>query len=132
MPKTHIRKGGKNQWTTAQLQAAVKAVEAGESVRGAAAKFGIPKSTLHDHAKGKSTKRFGGPSTVLTPAEEKEVVTVCAVLQEVGFPLTKSTLSMALKDYIEAKGRANPFTDGIPGRAWWTGFFQRNPQLSQR
>ena len=131
MPRTHIRKGGKNQWTTVQLEAALKAVESGESVHGVAAKFGIPKSTLHDHVKGKSTKRFGGPSTVLTPAEEKEVATSCAVLQEVGFPLTRSTLSIALRDYIEAKGRANPFTDGIPGRAWWSGFFNRNPQLSQ-
>ena len=37
----------------------------------------IPSSTLYDHIKGKSTKRYGYAPTVLT-AEEKEVVTDAA------------------------------------------------------
>ena len=34
----------------------------------------IPKSTLHDHLSGTSSKRYGGPPTVLTASEEKEIV----------------------------------------------------------
>ena len=43
----------KNQWTDG---AAKEAVGSGMSIRGAALKYGIPKSTLQDHLKGKSTK----------------------------------------------------------------------------
>ena len=39
--------------------------------------YGIQSSTLYDHIKGKSTKRYGCAPTVLT-AEEKEIVTGAA------------------------------------------------------
>jgi hypothetical protein len=70
MPK-YIKKGVKNQWSDAQLAAAKKSVAEGMSVRGAGVKYGIPKTTLSNHLKGVSKKRYGGPSTILTPEEEK-------------------------------------------------------------
>lgn len=133
MPRTYVKKGTKNHWTDAQLAAAKKAVTSGDmSVRAAGARYGIPKSTLSDHLKGISKKRYGGPSTVLTPAEEKELVTSCLVMQELGFPLTKYHVSLAVMEYLKDGERDSHFRDGIPGRDWWVGFFRRHPELVQR
>ena len=127
------RKGTKNAWTDVQLKAAKEAVQSGElSIRKAGEKFGIPKSTLQDHVKGTSTKRYGGPHTVLTPIEEKEIATICVVMQERGFPLTRDFVSVTVRDYLRDQGRANPFTNGIPGYDWWSRFLRRNPNLSER
>ena len=78
MPTVYKNKGEKNLWNDEQLHAAMEAVSSGELKAHAAAKqYGIPSSTLHDHIKGKSTKRYGCAPTVLT-AEEKEIVTGAA------------------------------------------------------
>ena len=80
----------KNKWSDEQLAAAMDAVKVDKiSIKCAAKKFGIPASTLSDHVKGKSTKRYGGPFTVLTRNEEQEIVVACQVLQQFGFPMTK-------------------------------------------
>ena len=95
MPRKYTRGDRKNKWTDKQLELALDAVKKGEmNTHRAALKFGIPSSTLHDHVKGKSRKRFGGPPMVLTFSEEKEIVRVCETLQEFGFPLTKDIVSM--------------------------------------
>ena len=73
MPTVYKNKGEKNLWSDEQLHAAMEAVSSGELKAHTAAKqCGIPSSTLHDHIKGKSTKRYGCAPTVLT-AEEKIV-----------------------------------------------------------
>ena len=65
MPRVYAKKGQKNKWTDVQLAAAIKAVQSKNmSVRAAGMKFGIPKSTLQDHLKGVSKKRYGGPSSM--------------------------------------------------------------------
>ena len=133
MPKAYVKKGKTNNWTDAQLVAAMKAAQSKElSVRSAAAKYGIPKSTLQDHVQGISTKRYGGPPTVLTADEEKEVVRSCLAMQQFGFPLTRDFVKVALRDFLKARGRSNQFTDGVPGRSWWGGFFRRHPELVER
>ena len=133
MPRVYIRKGIRNQWTDAQLAAAKQAVQSGElSIRAAGIKYGVPKTTLSHHLSGESTKRYGGPKTVLTAAEEKEIVISCQVLQELGFPLTKDHVSVAVRDYLAEGGRGHHFRDGIPGYDWWVGFFRRHPKLVER
>jgi len=60
------------------LHTAMEVVSSGELKAHAAAKqYGIPSSTLYDHIKGKSTKRYGSAPTVLT-AEEKVIGTGAA------------------------------------------------------
>jgi hypothetical protein len=133
MPTKYIKKGSKNNWTEIQLAAAMDAVQQGKlSVRGASTKHGIPRSTLHDHLSGTSTKRYGGPSTVLTAEEEKEIVRSCLVMQEFGFPLNRELVSRVVKDFLADRDRSSLFTQGIPGRSWWSGFFRRHPQLVER
>ena len=133
MPRRHQRSGCRNQWSDEQLQAALEGVRSGKmKAHAAALKFCIPSSTLYDHLKGKSRRRYGGHPTILTCAEEKEIVTSCQVLQEFGYPLTKDIVGIIVRDYITACRRENPFTDSTPGYDWWCGFLRRWPKLTQR
>ena len=55
------------------------------------------------------------------------------VLQEMGFPLDRSSLSNVISDYLRANARENPFPDDLPGPDWFVGFFKRwKSALSQR
>ena len=134
MPRCYQhRSSQKNKWSNDQLQAALKAVQEGElKPHRAAVQYGIPPSTLYDHLKGKSKKRYGGPPTVLTCAEEKEIATACEVLQQFGYPLTTNLVGAIVRDYVTAAERPTLFRNSIPGYDWWQGFLQRWPQLSQR
>ena len=115
MPRTYIRKGIKNKWSDEQLKAAMAAVSSKQlRPEAAARKFSIPASTLRDHLSGKSKRRYGGRGTILTPDEEKEIERVCQVMQELGFPLTKEFVSVALRDYLAETGRHKKLKDGMP------------------
>lgn len=95
--------------------------------------YGIPKSTLSDHVRSVSSKRYGGGSTVLTLDEEREIVITCQVLAEMGFPLTKAYVEVVVRDYLRSEGRSSVFgPSGLPGRSWWDGFSSRWPTLVQR
>ena len=133
MPRTYIRKGTKNKWSDEQLKAAMAAVSSKQlRPEAAARKFSIPASTLRDHLSGKSKRRYGGRGTILTPDEEKEIERVCQVMQELGFPLTKEFVSVALRDYLAETGRHKKLKDGMPTYDWWWEFFKRHPRLVQR
>ena len=104
----------KNKWSNDQLQAALKAVQEGElKPHRAAVQYGIPPSTLYDHLKGKSKKRYGGPPTVLTCAEEKEIAMACEVLQQFGYPLTTNLVGAIVRDYVTAAERPTLFRNSI-------------------
>ena len=133
MPRHYRRSNKKNNWSDRQLESALEAVKKGElNPHRAAMKYGVPSSTLYDHLKGKSKKRYGGPSTVLSPSEEKEIVRSCEILQGLGFPLTRDMVGLIIRDYLRNCDRPNPFKDSIPQQDWWSGFFRRWPILSER
>ena len=52
-------------------------------VSAAVARFGIPHSTLYDHAK-RDIRIGGGSPAILSHAEEKEIFVTLQVLQEMG------------------------------------------------
>ena len=133
MPRTYKRAGSRNKWTDEQLESAMKAVRKDKmKPHKAATMFGIPSSTLYDHLKGKSRKRFGGHPTVLSHVEEKEIARICEVLQQFGFPLTTDIVGIIIRDFLNDSERPNPFKDSVPGYDWWRGFLRRWPNLAQR
>lgn len=132
MPRKYIKKGRNNQWTSAQLTAALLSVKEGMSIRGAATRYHIPSSTLHDHVSGKSSTVCRGAPTVLTASEEKEIVRACQVMQSLAFPVTREFVSVVVRDYLQDRGRSGRFRDGIPGPDWWSGFFRRHSDLVER
>lgn len=54
-------------WTPSQIRIAIEEVRRGNSVRSTANKYGIPKSTLHAHAKG-IYKKFANPPLWQAPS----------------------------------------------------------------
>ena len=68
----------------------------------------------------------------MTVTEERETVKTCKVLQELGFGLTRETVSKVISDFLRDSARPSPFTGGLPGPDWWVGFMQRWPTLSER
>jgi hypothetical protein len=58
-------------WSDSALEAAVHAVDVGESIRGASKCFGIPPTSLRDHIYGRSLGRKRGRQGVLRKHEEE-------------------------------------------------------------
>ena len=114
------------------VAAAVAEVHAGASLRRTAAKFDIPRSTLHDQITGKRKQVGKGGPTVLTHDEEREIALTCMVLADMGFGLTKPLLEVVVFEYLKENCINNPFRDGVPGKDWWQRFLKRWPCLSQR
>ena len=115
------------------FQAALNDIKTGKlNVHAASKAYGIPKSTLYDHVRGKYQKRNAGHPTVLSAAEEKEIAYTCEILQTMAFPLSRDIVSMVVQRYLAQVKRTNPFTNGIPGEAWWKGFLRRWPCLTER
>ena len=61
------------------------------------------------------------------------IVQCCIVLQEMGCPLCRSSLTNVISDYLKANARENPFPGDLPGPDWFVSFFKRwKSALSQR
>ena len=134
MVRTYSRKKP-SRYTPEQLKAAVEAVNRGEvKLCQASRKYGIPLTTLGDHAKRGLTRIGAGSPTILTENEEKEIVVSVQVLQEIGFGLTKELVGVVVRDYLkDQEFRPNPFKEGVPGRDWWSRFLKRwSSELSVR
>ena len=74
-----------------RLGAAIDALENKElSLREAAERYDIPKSTLHDHVSGGHTRCGAGRPPVLNALEEKSIVRSCQELAQLGFGVDRS------------------------------------------
>ena len=73
---------------------------------------------------GKSGKVGAGRPSVLTPAEEKEIVVTCQVLQELGYGLTREIVTDVIHHFLKDQGWLSPKT-ALPvltgGRHSWGG-----------
>ena len=85
----------------------------GLSYRKAAAQYGIPQSTLHDHVTGKAASSKRGPPTVLMAAEEQMLVDRALHSADIG---TQEQLCATVKEIRDKDGRENFFTDNYPGK----------------
>lgn len=99
------------------------------SVRKAAQKWKLGKSTLHDYIKGIHTKPVGR-QPVLSPDEEHMLCTRIITLAEWGFPLDVMDLRMLVKAYLDRRGIVCPrFTNNVPGRDWGYSFLKRHKDV---
>ena len=133
MPRQYNRKRQGPKWNAEDLKAALEQIKSnGTTISVAAARFGIPKTTLHAHLRGFRQKVGAGRMTILTPRKEKEIVVSLQVLQEMGYPLTCELAAGVIHDYLKDQIIPNPFADDLPGRDWWAGFFSRWKRLGER
>ena len=103
------------------------------SMYSAAKQYKIPRTTLlrHIHTPDGKELKVGVP-TVLSSADEIEIVSTCHLFAEWGFGLSKQDVVNVVTDYLKSTKKPNPFKDGIPGEAWWLGFLKRHPDLVKR
>ena len=89
----------------ANMQKAMAAVDKGESIRTAAIKFNIPRSTLHDRIKGKvkmGARR--GPASYLTTEEEEELANFLVRCAEIGYAHSLSQVLSLVQRIVDSKG----------------------------
>ena len=132
MVRTYKRKTS-TKYTPEALQAAVKAIkEHGMSRSAAAYRFDVPPPTCFYHISGEYSKVGAEASTILSSAEEKEIVITLQVLQEIGFGMTKELVGVIIHDYLKDQPtRPNPFSMEYLVKIGG-GSFLRDKQLSMR
>lgn len=103
------------------------------SVRAAAEKWNVPKSTLHNHVKEiKCTNTYGG-QTVLTPDEEKMVSEGIMTAAQWNFPLSIRDIKLIVKSYLDRSGKnIKNFNMNLPGDDWAKNFLGRHQELTVR
>lgn len=136
MPRVYKRKPGSRRYvdyTKEQLEECLNAIRSKRlTQREAAKKYNIPRSTIKNKLKNKTSRKHGRP-TVFTTLEEMNFVAHVTALAEYGFPLEESDLIFVIKDYLSSQGRiVKEFTNNTPGREWVRSFLKRHEELSKR
>jgi len=98
--------------------------EQGITIKEAAKRHGINRSTLINHLKNYKTGKVGRPA-VLTPAEESIIVHALKKLGEWGFGVDREAVQSIVMDYLRNANRQTPFKDGKPGPDWMRSFEKR-------
>lgn len=123
------------QWTSQQMENAVKMVERGIlSTYAAAARYNIPRRTLRNHLASGSTTRKLGRSAILTTEQEAGLVRRIIRLADVGVPLTSKMLRVQAFSFCKIKKIPNTFNDAknAAGKKWLRLFLKRHPELARR
>jgi hypothetical protein len=113
------------------MEDAIKAVKDGMSVKLAAARFQVPRTTLGDRAKGRTKAALGRP-TQLTEEEERILAERAVLLGTWGFPLNFRDFRELVKSYLDVAGRTTVFKDNFPTKKFVIGFLARHKELSFR
>lgn len=107
------------------------------TLREAAVKFGIPKSTLHDRLSDKNTYEQAGRPLALSPEIEKKLSQMCKHLAEGGFALTPLEFRRQAAAIVRAlqtkNGEQKSDTENSPSimsTDWAKGFKKRNPECA--
>ena len=98
--KSNVNMQSKENSRTEKFKHALDDVsQLGLSVREAASKWGVPKSTLHDRLSGRiEVHRRAGPPTVLTKAEETRIADWLIDMAHRGFGCSKDDLLDTVKN----------------------------------
>ncbi|XP_069131674.1 tigger transposable element-derived protein 1-like [Argopecten irradians] len=114
------------------LALAVNAVREGLSVRKAAMKYGIAKSTLSDKVTNKS--EIGakiGRKPALPEDVEKKIVSNIKKSADRGFGVSRQQL-LTRTGILCRRMNASVFKNGAPTKHWWNGLKARHPDLTLR
>jgi len=133
MVRHYKAKSLRAQWSEETLKDAIAAVETGVSLKKASKDFSIPRTTLRNHLKLKekggqfSTKKRGRP-TVLSSAQETELVNLILDYEARLFGLTVLDIRRLVYDYCEKNDIKNNFshTYQCAGEDWARAFIARH------
>ncbi len=106
----------------------MEAVVNGASVREAAARFGVPKSTLGDRISGRVQHGdVSGPLKYLSTEEENDLAKFLIKCAGIGYPKTRLEVISLVQAIIDYKGIHSTVTAG-----WWQRFIKRNANITLR
>ena len=107
------------------LENAIKSVRGGETIGKAAARFGVPKSTLYRKVKAKQLKKNGGQLS-LTEECELSLLAVINQVTDWKVPFDGYDVRLLVKHYLDKRGVSHKrFKDNLPGPDWLRGFTRR-------
>ena len=132
---THPKTKSRDSYTPSQLADAIKAHKEGLSIRKAALRYKIPKSTLNDKIRGKSnpTQVKKGPTPLLSQEVENHIAEWAISMSHRGFPRRSSELKSVVKEYLDKSGlRIKQFKDNRPGKTWFYGFLRPHPRIATK
>ncbi|GAB0097216.1 hypothetical protein DMENIID0001_128330 [Sergentomyia squamirostris] len=129
-PKTKT-KAQQLGYSVENLRKAYEAVKAGMSLRKAAAKYQVPKSTIFHKTSGKYPDFMSSMANIKTLKTDQERAITQWILccDELGHKVTQTELCDAVKVLCEELNIKTKFKDGRPGKSWLTNFYKRNPIL---
>lgn len=136
MPRQRARTTTKAKWTKDELAMAIEAVDAGNSLRSTAKKFGIPFSTLQERIKKKVP--LTGPSlgrhSTFSPDAERAMAENIKLLAKLFYGLSPLQVRSAAYTYAEKHNIKHNFNRDrkLAGKDWLYGFLKRNPSISIR
>ncbi|XP_035824754.1 uncharacterized protein LOC118477429 [Aplysia californica] len=113
------------------MEKAAEAVSKGMSVKGAAQRFGVPRTTLSDKLRDKYPVTPKS-KTILSTEEENRLEEWLTVSARRGIGRTNENLCLAVQRFLNSEGRTTVFTDNLPGRTWVRSFFGRRPKLREK
>ena len=124
--KEKVRKS----YDSERMQSALSDVEAGMSVKKAAQKWSVPRTTLNDIKLGRyKHDARPGPSTILTQTEESLLQEWVVEMSRRGLPLNRDNLLDSIQEIINEDNQPN----NRPGMTWYKLFPSiRHPAVSER
>ncbi|KAL0869395.1 hypothetical protein ABMA27_007635 [Loxostege sticticalis] len=113
------------------LESAIKDVKSKKlSLREAALKYDVPKSTIERHSKGQTTYESAGHPTLFSREEENKFIQYIQVVAEWGFPFDLIDLRVFAQRYLNRIGRkVYTLQDNLPGRDWAANFLIRHKSV---
>lgn len=122
-------------WTQENLRSAMAAVQRGQlTQRGAAERYNIPRRTLRNHLKSGNTMRCLGRRSIMTEAQECDLVNRIIRFANIGMPLTPKLIRRQAFIFCEKYELKHNFNAdiGLAGKDWLKMFLKRHPEISKR
>lgn len=123
-----------SQYNAADLSNAVSDVKTGRSsLRQAAAKYDIPRSTISDHVVGRvQPGATPGRKPALPSHIEREMVVKAMDASQKGFGITRRSLMVKAFQVAKKFNLNHPFRNNAAGKDWFNGLKSRHPDLAIR
>ena len=109
----------RTQYSPEDLDKALAEVKMGWlTIRLAAAKYRIPKSTISDHLTATSLKVGAGRPTQLDLDEEVTLAKCIKTMDKRGVGLSQTDIVALVGEYVKVNNMKTTFKDGVPGWDW--------------
>lgn len=123
----------RKRYKQTQVYDALRDINDGMSVKSAAKKWMIPRTTLNDLKLGHyKPETRPGPATILNATEELLLEQWIIEMSRRGLPLNRHNVMDSIQKIINDDGRSTPFKDNRPGSTWYKLFLQRHPLVTER